>query len=116
MRQHRGAEKKGGRRLCFVKSAAKLNQTGETVECAGSAGRIYTGTITMITMNITMEVTKMKRINPKILARMTYNERLAMLQTHYLGAYKARIRMRTRLPRGIKPGTEAAKVYLTGRW
>jgi hypothetical protein len=48
---------------------------------------------------------------------MTYQERLAELQAHYTGNYKARIRRDLeRLPKFIKPGTEQARVYLSGRW
>ena len=46
------------------------------------------------------------------LTGISYRQRLEMLQKHYLGAYKARLSSGALKPR---PGTEAEKVYLSGR-
>ena len=47
----------------------------------------------------------------------SYTERLAQLQRHYLGAYKARLREgRLKGPRELVKGSEAERVYLSGRW
>lgn len=57
---------------------------------------------------------------------MNYRERLADLQDHYIGAYKARRRKEYRRRRGddrgfpgrpaFVPGSEAERVYLEGRY
>lgn len=54
--------------------------------------------------------------------KMTYLERLSVLQARYhktlILAYKGKekVRMRRFLPSGIHPDTEQARVYRSGRW
>jgi len=47
--------------------------------------------------------------------------RNARIKDHYAGAYKGNLRRRMKqdgalLPRGILPGSEAARTFLSGRW
>jgi len=58
----------------------------------------------------------MKNYKTEYLIGIGYRQRLAMLQAHYLGSYKARRKADGKLPSYITPGTEQAKVYLEGRY
>lgn len=88
------------------------------VECAASAGKIYTTmTITATSRNTTTEVMTMTKKTMTEIKSMTYNERLSNLQRRYLGLSKNITRPRRYGGAGgYMPGSEAEKVYLSGRY
>ena len=52
----------------------------------------------------------------KTWSKLSYTARLKILQAEYLGAYKGRQKALKQAKTPYKPGSEAEKVYLTGRW
>ena len=54
----------------------------------------------------------MKNYKTEYLTGISYRQRLELLQKHYLGAYKARLKAKALKP---KPGSEAERVHFTGR-
>lgn len=88
------------------------------VECAASAGKIYTTmTITATSRNTTTEVTTMTKKTIEELKNQSYVQRLTDLQRRYLGLSKNITRPRRYGGAGgYMPGSEAEKVYLSGRY